>query len=62
MSPKMANMAPKTTQDRVQVGTKIEKNGFQEGLKKEPKKKNKKRRRRSMQESAGKGGWGPLNN
>ena len=24
----MTNMAPKTTQDRVQVGTKIEKNGF----------------------------------
>ena len=39
MSPKMANMAPKTTQDRVQVGTKIEKNGFQDGLKeKKPKK------------------------
>ena len=38
MSPKMANMAPKTTQDRVQVGTKIEKKWFQEGLQKNIKK------------------------
>ena len=56
MSPKMANMTPKTTQDRVQVGTKIEKNGFQEGFKKRTKKCIKQRRRRSMQEHAGKGG------
>ena len=65
MSPKMANMAPKTTQDRVQVGTKIEKNGFQEGFKKRTKKCIKKGDAvpcEKLQEDAGKGEGGPLNN
>ena len=60
MSPKMANMTPKTTQDRVQVGTKIEKNGFQEGLKKRQKNGTKKHPRDGGQKLQD--GGVPLNN
>ena len=59
MSPKMANMAPKTTQDRVQVGTKIEKK-IQEDLNKHFTKKVLKKCSGGQQPTRERGG-GPFN-